>query len=430
MRKKIKLIIRKGKFSKDGKHTIFIQYCYTSKKRVVISTGITIPYIYWDKNTCSVRPTLPIEHGSSETLQRNLDQQYLKAEKIIKYAETKSLGCPMQLLKRNFRLPDCWELDQLEDANNSLSVFHQIDRYIEDKKPMVQSGTITVYRAMKKHLLAFQNHIGYKLTFDSFNAVLYEQLVHYLTFEIPITRRAKIVKGLRMNTVGKTIKQLKIFIKDRIRKKIIPYIDLTCFKCLEEDVESVFLNWRELSKIYRLELSENPWLVKYRDIFIVGCLTGFRFSDYSTLNIDHLQDGMLHVRQYKTGNPVVVPLREDTRHILIDKYDMRLPKVSMENFNLYIKEVVKLACIDEPVKISYKRGNQLIEETRPKYAWVSSLTARRSFCTNEYLAGTPSDLIMAVSGHKTEKAFKKYIKVDHIKKARMIKKLWENQPGL
>lgn len=109
---------------------------------------------------------------------------------------------------------------------------------------------------------------------------------------------------------------------------------------------------------------------------------------------------------------------------------LRLPKASMENFNLYIKEVVKLACIDEPIKISYKRGNQLIEETRPKYAWVSSHTARRSFCTNEYLAGTPSDLIMAVSGHKTEKAFKKYIKVDHIKKARMIKKLWENQPGL
>ena len=154
----------------------------------MISTGITIPYIYWDKNTCSVRPTLPIEHGPAKTLQRNLYQQYLKAE----------------------------------------------------KKPMVQSGTITIYRTMKKHLLAFQNHIRYKLTFDPFNAILYEHLVHYLTFEIPITRRAKIVKGLRMNTVGKTIKQLKIFIKDRIRKKIIPYIDLTCFKCLEEDVESVF----------------------------------------------------------------------------------------------------------------------------------------------------------------------------------------------
>ena len=379
----IKPIIRKTKISKNGLHTIFIQYCYTTAKRVVLSTGISIPSTYWDNRACAISSSLPTEYGSHKSLQETVEGLQTKAERIIIYAIKKNLGCPMQFLKRNFRLPDCWELDQLEGENDSLSVFHQIDRYIEDKKPMVQSGTITVYRAMKKHLLAFQNHIGYKLTFDSFNAVLYEQLVHYLTFEIPITRRATIVKGLRMNTVGKTIKQLKIFIKDRIRKKIIPYIDLTCFKCLEEDVESVFLNWRELSKIYRLELSENPWLVKYRDIFIVGCLTGFRFSDYSALNIDHLQDGMLHVRQYKTGNPVAVPLREDTRHILIDKYDMRLPKVSMENFNLYIKEVVKLACIDEPVKISYKKGNQLIEETRPKYAWVSSHTARRSFCTNE-----------------------------------------------
>ena len=56
--------------------------------------------------------------------------------------------------------------------------------------------------------------------------------------------------------------------------------------------------------------------------------------------------------------------------------------------------------------------------------------ARRSFCTDEYLAGTPIDLIMAVSGYKTEQAFKKYIKVDHIKKAFLIKKLWDSQPHL
>ena len=65
-----------------------------------------------------------------------------------------------------------------------------------------------------------------------------------------------------------------------------------------------------------------------------------------------------------------------------------------------------------------------------KYAWVSSHTARRSFCTNEYLSGTPCDLIMAISGHKTEKAFKNYIKADTTKKASMVKKLWDGQPGL
>jgi Phage integrase family/Phage integrase SAM-like domain len=301
---------------------------------------------------------------------------------------------------------------------------------LEDKKWMVHPATITVIRTMKKHLFSFQEYIGYKVTFDCFNAVFYEQFVRYLTFEIPIMRRARVIKGLRMNTVGKTVKQLKTFIKDRINKKVVPYIDLSSFKRMEEDVEGVFLDWKELSKIYHLDLSLHQGLAKYRDLFIVGCLTGFRFSDYSTLGRHQLREGMLHVRQTKTGNTVVVPLREDAKKILIDKYAMRMPRVSMVNFNLYIKEVMKLASINEPVKITHRRGCKIIEEIKPKYAWVSSHTARRSFCTNEYLSGTPSDLIMAISGHKTEKAFRRYIKAEHIKKASMIKELWDLQPSL
>jgi hypothetical protein len=56
-------------------------------------------------------------------------------------------------------------------------------------------------------------------------------------------------------------------------------------------------------------------------------------------------------------------------------------------------------------------------------------TARRAFCTKEYLAETPMDLIMAISGHKSETAFRKYVKVEQVKKACMIKKLWDERVG-
>jgi len=430
MNNTVKFIIRKVKGAHASVHTIFLQYCYTSTKRVLISTGITIPETYWDKSAGSILSSLPAFYGLASTLQEKLDRQRCKAEGIIRYAIKRGQGCPMQFLKRNIHLPDCWQLDQMDDDDHDLSVFNQIEKYLEDKKWIVKPSTVTVIKTMKKHLFSFQEYIGYKVTFDCFNAVFYDQFVRYLTFEIPVMRRAELMKGLRVNTVGKTIKQLKTFIKDRIAKKVIPYIDLSCFKGLEEDVEGVFLDWKELSKIYHLDLSKQPGLIKYRDLFIVGCLTGFRFSDYSTICCHHLKEGMLHVRQSKTGSTVVVPLREDARKILIDKYNMRMPRVSMVNFNYYIKEVVKLASIDDPVKITHKRGSRIIEETRPKYAWISSHTARRSFCTNEYLSGTPGDLIMAISGHKTETAFKKYIKADKIKKASMIKILWDLQPGL
>ena len=137
---------------------------------------------------------------------------------------------------------------------------------------MILPPAATVIRTMKTHLLSFQTYIGYKITFDIFGGVFYDQFVRYLTFEIPIMRRAQVIRGLKTNTVGKTIKQSKTFIKDRMQRKIIPFIDLNCFKTLEEDVDCVFLDLNELSKIHNLDLQTNPRLIKYRDMFIVGCL--------------------------------------------------------------------------------------------------------------------------------------------------------------
>jgi len=132
-----------------------------------------------------------------------------------------------------------------------------------------------------------------------------------------------------------------------MRKKIIPFIDLSGYKVLEEEVDAVYLSWKELSLIYHLDLSKNSNLEKYRDLFVLGCLTGFRFSDYSTIKPEEVRGGMLYVNQTKTLSTVVVPLRNDTKKILIEKYNMQMPQVSNPNFNYYIKEVARLAGIDE-----------------------------------------------------------------------------------
>jgi len=278
--------------------------------------------------------------------------------------------------------------------------------------------------------MSFQVYRKQKITFESFDLEFYEEFLNYLIYEIPHPRRKSLIIGLKLNTIGKTIKHLKSFLKSRMKKKIIPFIDLSDYKVPEEEVDAVYLCWDEISTIYRLDLFEHQHLEKYRDLLVLGCLTGFRFSDYSDIKPDELRNGMLYVTQTKTLSTVVVPLRKDAKAILIDKYNMQMPQVSNPNFNEYTKEVCKLAGITEQVKITNKRGNKTIEEVQPKYAWITSHTCRRSFCTNEYLAETPSDLIMAISGHKTEKAFRRYIKADKVQKAHMIKKLWDSRPRL
>ncbi len=126
-----------------------------------------------------------------------------------------------------------------------------------------------------------------------------------------------------------------------------------------------------------MDFSQKPHLEKYKDLLVLGCLTGFRFSDYSDIKPDEVRGGMLYVAQKKTLVTVVVPLRSDAKTILKDKYKMQIPQVSNPNFNKYIKEGCKLAGITEKVKITHKRGNKTIEEIRPKYAWITSHTCRR-----------------------------------------------------
>lgn len=336
----------------------------------------------------------------------------------------------MDFLKKNFVLNDGWKLEHMQDDTNNLDVFINIDLYAKSKETSTKKATINIINAMKGHLKAFEIYRKAPITFDSFDADFYEDFVRFLTYEIPLARRKEIIRGLKLNSVGKTIRNLKSFLRDRMRKKIIPFFNITAYKAMEENVDAVYLSWQELSLIYHLNLSQHINLEKYRDLFLLGCLTGFRFSDYSDIKPEEIRGGMLHVTQTKTRSTVVVPLRKDAKAILIDKYNMQMPQVSNPNFNYYIKEVVKLAGIDERIKITHKKGNKIIEEIRTKYAWIMSHTCRRSFCTNEFLDGTPTQLIMAISGHKTEKAFRRYIKADQIQKANMIQKLWENKPGL
>jgi hypothetical protein len=100
-------------------------------------------------------------------------------------------------------------------------------QYTKSKEGSVKRCTINVINAMKSHLKSFEAYRKEPTTFDSFDVNFYEEFVKYLICEIPQMRRKKIIKGLRVNSVGKTIKHLKSFLKDWMRKKIIPYVDLS-----------------------------------------------------------------------------------------------------------------------------------------------------------------------------------------------------------
>ena len=138
-----------------------------------------------------------------------------------------------------------------------------------------------------------------------------------------------------------------------------------------------------------------------------------------------IKNGVITFRQRKTDEKVIIPLHPAVIKIL-EKYDYQMPKpLSNQRFNEYIKEVAKIAGIDQVETTRKTIGGKIQTERKPKYELIGTHTGRRSFCTNMYLLGIPTYTIMAISGHKTEKSFIKYVRITKEQHARFMRKAWE-----
>ncbi|HPI86153.1 MAG TPA: site-specific integrase, partial [Bacteroidales bacterium] len=152
--------------------------------------------------------------------------------------------------------------------------------------------------------------------------------------------------------------------------------------------------------------------------------TGLRFSDLSQITPDKITNNgtRLKIKTLKTGETVVIPLHPAIKAIL-KKYDNQLPRViSNQKFNDYLKDLGEQAELKENVNIAITKRGLQVDTTYNKFDLITVHTARRSFATNMYLAGVPSISIMKITGHRTEKAFMKYIKISQDQNADLIAK--------
>src|SRR5690606_2678842 len=129
--------------------------------------------------------------------------------------------------------------------------------------------------------------------------------------------------------------------------------------------------------------NSNSRLSQVKDIFLFSCVTGYRFSDLCQLKRQHIKDGEIRMTITKTKEPSVVPLTRISREIL-EKYQERvlpLPMISNQKFNKYVKELCKLAEINDPVEIIRYKGAARDSKIYPKHELISAHTGRKTFVT-------------------------------------------------
>ena len=308
---------------------------------------------------------------------------------------------------------DSYFTKNIEAEVKQVTLFSFIDQLIEQSKnkphprtkKLLSKNTVKDYSLTKNTLQAFNDEV-YKVDFDTISLDWYYDFIEWCN-----------TKGFKMNYTGKHIKTLKTFMNRALDEGITDNIThkSTRFSVYKEETDSTYLNENELLKFWSYDLSKEPRKEIARDLFLIGAHTGMRVSDYNRLTKDNIktENGieMIRIKTQKVGKIVVIPMHPVVRAIL-DKNNGNPPKkIPSQHINDLIKKVAKAIELNERVELNYNKAGKAITEFRLKHELITNHTARRSFCTNAYLANVPTLDIMAISGHTTEKNFKKYIKV-------------------
>ncbi|WP_018620856.1 site-specific integrase [Spirosoma luteum] len=394
--------------------------------RVKISTGHKVKPAHWNEEKGRVKNVVDATHKDLiNTFLNDLEKytgNFLAEWRSARIAITKET---IQEKIELFRNPPPAEA---VPANDTLFAF--IDNFIktapqrvniETGKP-INPRTIQKYSTTVRVLREFASTYKRPIDFDTIDLDFYGDFTAWLT-------KGRKDHLLSVNAVGKYVQTLKVFLNEATAKGINTKLDYKSsrFKVLKEDADSIYLTEPELQRLYALDLSKQPRLERVRDLFLVGCYTGLRFSDFTTIRPEYIKDGMIRMEQFKTQGKVVIPCHPIVT-ALLDKYNGQLPKsISNQKSNDYLKEICKQAELNSNEGKAITKGGVRVIRSLEKWQMVSTHTGRRSFATNMYLLGVPSITIMRITGHKTEKAFMRYIKLDEEQHAKIIALHWQKQ---
>lgn len=393
-----------------------------ASKRIEFTTGYRIDAAKWDadkqrvKNGCSNK----LKQSASE-INASLLEYYTEIQSIFKRFEVEDVMPTPEQIKEVFnalRKPVSEEPKPKKEAL-PCDFFQVFDDFVEDcgRQNNWTDSTFEKFAAVKNHLTNFREG----LTFEFFDERGLNDYVGYL----------RDVKEMRNTTIGKQLSFLKWFLRWAFKKGVHQNNAYDSYKPKLKSTQKkiIFLTWDELNRLREFKIPFNKQaLERVRDVFLFQCFTGLRYSDVFNLRRSDIKDDHIEVTTVKTSDSLIIELNNHSKAIL-DKYkdvpfenDKVLPVITNQKMNDYLKELAEMAGIDEPVRQTYYKGNERIDDVTPKYALLGTHAGRRTFICNALALGIPPQVVMKWTGHSDYKAMKPYIDIaDDIKANAMSK---------
>jgi len=383
--------------SLKGKSQIYWTYNHQGHK-LRRPTGLSIKTAHWDHKKQRISPSSP-HFDDYNSILRKLR------------AEVDNICTEAIFNKQN---PDVdYVADKLRlGRKRAQSFFEHFDDFMADHRNKLSAARIQRYSATKNHLLHFQKTSRHKLSLMHFGLRCFSDFENYLIEQA----------GLSHNTVVTHIKVVKCFLRYTFDLKLHENMDFMKFSAVEKLPPIFVLTPAELRQLTDLRL-DSARLERVRDVFLFQVYTGQRYGDIKALRKEDIKGHYWHLMAQKTQEKNIVPLTSQARQIL-EKYNYALPQYSLQKMNAYLKELGRLAGIDEAVNKYKWTGNKKVDNYLPKHAVLTTHVARKTFTTLSLMKDLDVSLIKDITGHKSYAVFERYKKLSDKYKLDKLENAW------
>lgn len=391
---------------KETKPTSVLFIVRLEKKQIKISTGYKVyPYL-WNGNK-AIETIDSINNNNNVILNKRID---LFNKRFEEYKELVDKGC-LELSKQT--LKNYIQFGIMTKQEKPKLDIPKILREYVNKSGLKDSSKDNNYR----HIKRFEEYLKDKEIYEysEINSKLIRGFQSWC-IENVLTQTGE---RTTPNNINKIVNQILALIK-----KSLVYNDLMTgtefndivVEELKETETDDFIALRddELIKLYNYKC-ENEREEKVRDLFLLECTTGVRFSDVEKVDdLIEVKNGRTYINliQEKTKGKIPVDIIFCMAKDILKKYEYKLPSENKSYFNKKIKEIAKKAGINgiEQIRKQVANESNLKVINKERYNCISSHTGRRTFVTMLSLRGWEANEIARYSGHETLAMIHRYDK--------------------
>lgn len=410
---------------------------------VEMGLGERIPASLWDA-------------ASKDLFRKNLTQEELHATLVLDQKSSEARRSFQMLQASLSRLPTTQEFRAFVKGhfNPTTGVKKPFEVYIDEfiqnfdmqpKRGHLTNGSAQTKKKYQSHLnilRAFAKEVGEELSWENMDGAFCMKMKKWRAKQ-PAGRFSKAHSSEKLTaqtTIARWVKAVRGWISMAHKEGIHPYTQhkQAHWSTPDGDVLRWVLTEAQMRAFKDFEVipaqggsgAPRTGLKRVKDLFVVQCLTGVRFSDLKAVveAFNEAPDSTtVTIMTKKTKKPVTIPIHPWIKDIALQYDGCQLPQPgSSQNFNTNLRRIAFESglfdtMIDKPA--TDEHGNWKTVRTA-QWEQLTSHTARRTFATLAVQRGTPIKVVMNITGHSTEREFNKYVNISAEKNAEVFASFW------